>query len=528
MTAMTVLDLKKRVREKHVPLINILAEYLKTQKVSLVIVGQSSLEEIKEKTDYEMKMLSEYDGSRVYLRKNLTYADILYRDLPQYSIDYFKYILFDFYKEAPIVSKKRGLYHSNLISKYINIMNGFRHTVGVPIEYENSIYIFGNSMTFSSGSEDKHTIASFLQKSINDNFEKNYAVLNYSVCGVDSLEIIYTILQTKFIPGDIIILHGYLNRYFNEITPYFDQEDLLIQCDFNKRSPGENIFIDEGHVTYKGNKIVAEEIYEHIFNKYQELFIENNNLVSYSRSTKITDEAITGAKEYIEQLEKKYKDVNSNYNNSPELLSYLEELKGLKLREGSVGSIVMNCNPFTKGHRYLIEYAAKQVDNLVIFVVEEDRSAFTFKDRFKLVCEGTKDLDNVFVIRSGSFIISSITFPEYFEKEKEMDAKFDASNDLDFFGEYIAPALGIKTRFVGQEPNCKITNEYNRQMKVVLPTYGIKVKEIPRKTFNDKPISASLVRKFLNNGEIEKLKEIVPITTYNHLQQENISAPSVH
>ena len=36
---------------------------------------------------------------------------------------------------------------------------------------------------------------------------------------------------------------------------------------------------------------------------------------------------------------------------------------------GTVGAIVMNCNPFTMGHRYLIETAASQVDRLYVFVL---------------------------------------------------------------------------------------------------------------------------------------------------------------
>lgn len=54
----------------------------------------------------------------------------------------------------------------------------------------------------------------------------------------------------------------------------------------------------------------------------------------------------------------------------------------------AVGSIVMNCNPFTLGHRYLIEYASKYVDYLYIFVVEEDKSFFPFSDRIDLIKKG--------------------------------------------------------------------------------------------------------------------------------------------
>ena len=86
-------------------------------------------------------------------------------------------------------------------------------------------------------------------------------------------------------------------------------------------------------------------------------------------------------------------------------------------RKNVNGAIVMNCNPFTRGHRYLIESAAKQVDTLYVFVVEEDKSFFPFTERLMLVRNGIKDLSNVIVLPSGKFMISSLTFPEYFVKK---------------------------------------------------------------------------------------------------------------
>ncbi|MBQ9442198.1 MAG: [Selenomonadaceae bacterium] len=77
----------------------------------------------------------------------------------------------------------------------------------------------------------------------------------------------------------------------------------------------------------------------------------------------------------------------------------------------------MNCNPFTLGHEYLIEYASKKVKKLYIFVVEEDKSEFKFADRFELVKRGVKKFSNVEVLPSGKFIISQQTFSGYFNKE---------------------------------------------------------------------------------------------------------------
>jgi [citrate (pro-3S)-lyase] ligase len=106
----------------------------------------------------------------------------------------------------------------------------------------------------------------------------------------------------------------------------------------------------------------------------------------------------------------------------------------------------MNCNPFTLGHRYLIDYASSKVEKLFIFAVEEDKSFFPFNDRFELIKQGTADLKNVTVLPSGKFIISSLTFTDYFGKSELQDRTIDPSLDVHLFAAQIAPALGINVR----------------------------------------------------------------------------------
>ncbi len=180
----------------------------------------------------------------------------------------------------------------------------------------------------------------------------------------------------------------------------------------------------------------------------------------------------------------------------------------------------MNCNPFTLGHRYLIEYAAKKVDKLYVFVVEENKSFFPFKDRFELVKNGTEDLQNVVVIPSGQFIISSLTFQQYFEKGENQDVTVDASDDLEIFAKQIAPSLHINVRFAGEEPLDNVTRQYNSSMRSILPQYGIAFEEIPRKTQGEEVISASRVRKLLAEKDFEAIAELVPETTLKYLKEK--------
>jgi [citrate (pro-3S)-lyase] ligase len=180
------------------------------------------------------------------------------------------------------------------------------------------------------------------------------------------------------------------------------------------------------------------------------------------------------------------------------------------------GAIVMNCNPFTLGHQYLIETASKQVDRLIIFAVEEDASTFPFKDRFELMIQGTKHLDNVLVLPSSFYIISQATFPNYFLRDKEHAFTTYARLDLSIFG-YWFSQLNIKIRFVGEEPLDPMTDMYNQTMMEVLPKYGMQLKIIPRKENDSGVISASKVRALLKEDRWEEVAKFVPKTTYDYL-----------
>lgn len=200
------------------------------------------------------------------------------------------------------------------------------------------------------------------------------------------------------------------------------------------------------------------------------------------------------------------------------LEGYLSKLKEIsKYKPSNATCIVMNGNPFTLGHRHLIENALKQSKFLYVLVVEEDKSLFPFKVRFNLIKEGLKDIENIEIIPGGDYIISAATFPSYFTKEVDLSIA-QGTLDLDLFSNHIAPALKITKRFVGEEPICPVTSVYNRVMKETLPKSGIEVIEIPRLEKGGGYISASRVRAALKTGDIEGIKDIVPISTYNYLK----------
>ena len=178
--------------------------------------------------------------------------------------------------------------------------------------------------------------------------------------------------------------------------------------------------------------------------------------------------------------------------------------------EGTCGAVVCNCDPFTLGHRHLIEHAAANCDHLYVFAVAEKGSLFSPEERLDMIRRGTEDLPNCHVFSSDLYLVSRATFPAYFIKDKTRADLVKADLDLTFFCEHIAPALHITVRFAGEEPFSPVTAAYNDRMREMLPANGIRFEEIPR--YN--AISASRVRELILNGQAEQTRELVPETTY--------------
>lgn len=177
------------------------------------------------------------------------------------------------------------------------------------------------------------------------------------------------------------------------------------------------------------------------------------------------------------------------------------------------GVVVMNCNPFTLGHRYLIEQAAKQVERLYVMVVREDCSLFAYTERKAMVEQGVADIENVSVIDGSDYAISRATFPTYFLKRLDDAADTQMLLDLDLFRRHIAPALGATVRFVGTEPTDQLTRRYNQLMHEALKD----VRETDRLEKDGYAVSASRVRKAMEEGDMNTIRQLVPPTTLPYI-----------
>lgn len=193
------------------------------------------------------------------------------------------------------------------------------------------------------------------------------------------------------------------------------------------------------------------------------------------------------------------------------LETYCSGLRSFR-KPGRTGVIVMNANPFTLGHRYVVDQASREVGNLVVIPVKEDCSRFPYAERLSMLRQECP------VVPDGSvYQISATTFPTYFLKDLSDAAETQMRLDIDLFGRYIAPALGADVRFVGSEPADPLTARYNELMQEILPGYGIRVVEIPRLCDAEGPVSATRVRTSLDQGRYGAAAALTPASTHPFL-----------
>lgn len=467
-------------------------EYCKSKNVIFIYAEPPRPKKIKKLSKFEKTRLKNWTFDFNHIEKDLDKIKKIYG--PEIDSEYLSQV----YDGAIVVDQGGYKAVLDFTSKYVNIVNGIRMTIGQPDNYINKIHMYGACTVRGTGVEDSQTIASYLQSALNKKFPNCYRIYNHGIgCGSTIHDDWYAIQKTTLQSGDIVILCSNIDLKFeaycrkNNIT--------FIECSsiFNRpHSYGEWFTDKTEHTNAIGNKNIAEHLAQ---------FIQK------PEKSRIKPEIVH--KQEIVPV----------YENNEELKKYVDKISKYRIDNAenlTIGSIVMNCNPFTNGHKFLIETASRMVDQLYIFVVEENKSFFQFEDRMELVKKGTAYLDNVCVLPSGKFIISAETFPGYFYKADLQDATIDASKDVDIYGQYIAPALGITYRFAGEEPLDLVTRQYNQAMEERLPLYGIRFIVIPRKKNSGAVISASRVRACMKEGKWEEIKKIVPATTYSFLVEK--------
>ena len=224
----------------------------------------------------------------------------------------------------------------------------------------------------------------------------------------------------------------------------------------------------------------------------------------------LMETGIGGIKRYSEELESEKGKVKSEKSNGK--LHHLNPSTPQPIMPPS-GIIIMNCNPFTLGHRYLIEQAAQQVETLYILVVREDCSMFGYDERKAMIVRGVAHINNGVVCDGSEYSISATTFPTYFLKSLSDASDTQMTLDIDLYRRHIAPALGATVRFVGTEPDDPLTRRYNELMKSMLPD----VREVARLQQSGVAVSASRVRKAIVENHLALAARLVPPTTVPYI-----------
>ena len=366
---------------------------------------------------------------------------------------------------------------TDLESPYINIKGGERVTVGQPQEAERTVYFFGPCLMIGAYTEDAHTIESYLQAMLND---AGYSckVVNCGCFETPYQEMI-RITSTPMRPGDIVVLHVDNHPYENTVS--IDLMDVLDENDV----PNDWVLDLPMHVNYRVNELYAAELFKRM-------------VADGALAAPVANDAPTMLARDL-AVQRLYLDrVFNDFTPKP---------------GERVGTVGMHGNPFTWGHRYLIETASKQVDRLFCLLIADDLGVFSYAERFAMTVEGTKDLENVRIVSGGPFQATRNIFREYFLKVAPTSIEESALADTLIYAEVIAKRLGIKYRFLGDERHNPKMDYFNKLMARTLADYGIEAVELPRFAVGDAPVSASAARAASDAGDAETLKSHVPPST---------------
>lgn len=400
----------------------------------------------------------------------------------------------------------RGLIKiNNMSGGGVSYQNSIRYTAHVPDKYLNSIYFFGPCIAAGFLSEDKDTIESLLQEEIN-RLRLPYRVVNLGNSNPENIEKYFQSID--FEDGDVIVAILYApSKKTIENIEAVSLQDAFDCIDKNAITCFWDI---TAHCNMIANKCMADYMLPYLLP-----VLKDNTFGGKWKDHSIY--TLFNNDKDIQYLER-------------DIYRYITQLKKsicMKEPSGSNnGAIIMNANPFSKGHLYLVEESALKCETLYLFVVEEDKSFYSFKDRFLMVKEGVKHLKNVIVLPSGRFILSSFTLPGYFVRESLrgrgeviVSECVDCSFDARIFGKFIAPQFNIKTRFFGDEPIDAITDNYVKTMELVLKQYGVKVSITKRKLQeNGELISASYIRKAIHERNWKLVEALAPESTVKHLK----------
>lgn len=374
------------------------------------------------------------------------------------------------------------------VSNAINVKNGIRMTAGQIDDAKHNIFIFGHSTIWGYYNYDHETVASYLQQYVSD---YKYNVLNCGSINEVLMNVYNRIINTDIGSGDIVVI-GTSRRIIKNLHlfPHIDLYE-----DFCNHTEKENFF-DKVHITTYCNRWIAKKIYENIH-----LFLTKPE--EQSEDTEIEQKANL----IIEAFEE-----------------HRSEFEG---KGQHLGVMVMSCNPFTLGHRHIVELGSKMFDHFIVCIMQSGVNLlFDKEESDKIARMEMEDLENVTVITMPDVISFKTFYPEYNDvalRENKNYIGIDTYNVINIYVRAFTK-FNIKYYLVGIETEDKVTGQLVKQIQTLLPRLGMQPICIPRKTLknSDRNISGTMCRDLIRRKEYDKLEGVLGQKTIKYLKENNL------
>ena len=333
--------------------------------------------------------------------------------------------------------------NANYISEYYNITDGRRKTLYQPQNYVGKIYMFGACAIMSIYLEDKYTIASLLQKNLND-AGYHYCVEN---CGAVA-NVFEKMKEITFHKGDIIIVwtgDGVFTGIDTvEIRHLYEENNV----------PPEWFLNGLMHANHRIASIIEEALYKKIKKYLKQGSGQTDTERGEDVSFKITN----------------YADVMGNYVKSTYLNRYFAADDMVKY---SWGAVIVDLNISPDMYEKILRKASVVTDHIIVFVPEGvAETEYSFKEYLCAIQKFTLKGIDIKVVSGEKFVPYYDLLSPYYCPWRTMEIE-DVRQEVKFFAECMARSLNIKYRFdYGQHTNENMIL-YSQIVKEELPKYGI-------------------------------------------------------
>ena len=391
---------------------------------------------------------------------------------------------------------------TNVNSKFINISDGLRYSGDCLNNHSNEVHLFGPCSILGMCGPDDYTISYQLQAIFNSLKIKS-KVFNHGVMvGDNLLNSLVQCLSTNIRIGDCVVIYFVEKEALNLFGP----ESVIWLKDIlnDQKDTDEIMFFDvPGHCNRNANRIIANYIYNLI-----------NSDTNWPKSKRVN------YLDYYGYHIDPFKDLNIT---NPDMYSHFLRLKPLKenLKQfKKIGTITMYASPFTKGHLFLVEKSLEYVDALIIFLVTDNFHTLNSIDRLEIVRRNVNRFKNVFVIPSENYFASKQYFPEYSSKLLNGKLNNFVAYQEAVSSSYLYKYLNISIRFMGEENDDEVTNEYNKVVSKCCKSNGVELVIMPRYTFDGVVISGSSARKAMKEQDYIMMKKLLTEETIEYFKEE--------